>query len=126
MEYKKDTKVKGALRTPVITEVPTEKTLPFQKGQERSQIESIFDLNDSVADNAKMISLIMTTISRMYDSFTATQKDRIPQEDRDVIEYTFATFAQTETRADVQFTTEGITLIDKLLNRQGQIGDIFK
>lgn len=98
------------------------------KAKQRYKIEKqVFDTQDSVADNAKMISLMITLLSRFYDSFTDTQKNRIPQEDKALIEYLFSKFAETNTRADVQFSQEGgQTMVDKLLDRQAKIGEIVK
>lgn len=98
-----------------------------KKSQVRYRIENeVFDLEDSVADNAKMISLLITLVSRMYDTYTTTQKNRLSTADRQLIEYTFGVFANTETRGDVQFTQEGSAMIDKILTRQASVGVIVK
>ncbi len=93
----------------------------------RYEIENeVFDELDSIADNAKMISLLMSTISRMYEIMDDVNKDKLTPESRYVIEHTFAKFKTTDTRADVMVEKEGVTSIDKLLDRQGNIGTIIK
>ena len=98
-----------------------------KKSKIRYQIENeVFDLEDSVADNAKWLSLLTTLLSRFYDTFTDTQKARFSAEDKALIEMMFSKFKTTNTRYDVQFQEEGIALIDKILERQKQIGEIVK
>ena len=93
----------------------------------RHQIESeVFDIHDSVADNAKWLSLLTTLMSRMFDTFTDTQKGRLSIEDRALIEGVFGMFKNTNTRGDVQFAQEGPAMIEKIMSRQAQIGDIVK
>ena len=65
-------------------------------------------------------------MERIYSIIPDSEKDNLSDEDRTLIEYTFNKFESIQTRADVQFATEGITTIDKLLNRQAKIGDIVK
>ena len=98
-----------------------------KKMKVRHQIESeVFDLHDSVADNAKWLSLLTTLMSRMYDTFTDTQKGRLSTEDKALIEEVFGIFKSTNTRGDVQFSKEGPAMIEKIMNRQAQIGEIVK
>jgi len=127
IKYKDTVQTNGMLVKKAV--VPYLDTTPSidKKMKTRKEInENVFDLDDSVADNSKMISLLTTIISRMYDTFSDEQKDLMDSADREMIEYTFAKFKDTNTRADVQFATEGIGLVDKLLDRQGQIGTIVK
>lgn len=125
--YKQTTKINGALRSNAVTEVLDQEPKADKKSLSRLQIqEEVFDNSDSIADNAKMISLMMTLVSRIYDVLDDTQKDNLSTDDRNLIEYTFNKFSNTNTRADVQFASEGITLIDKLLDRQASIGNIVK
>lgn len=88
--------------------------------------EQVFDNSDSIADNAKMISLLISVVRRMYEVMPEEQKSLLTADDRTMIEYTFGQFALTQTRADVQFTTEGLALVDKLLGRQAAIGTIIQ
>ena len=95
------------------------------KSKQRLEIQDqVFDNADSIADNAKMISLLISVVRRMYEIMPETQKADLDSDDRTMIEYTFSQFASTQTRADVQFAVEGLALIDKLLARQGQVGTI--
>ena len=117
---------RGALLSKGVQEVQDSEIKRSKKDLSRLDIQdTVFDNADSIADNAKMISLLLTTISRMYDIMEDTQKDKLSTDDRNMIEYTFSKFASTNTRADIQFATEGVTFIDKLLNRQAQIGAII-
>lgn len=98
------------------------------KTKAREAIErEVFDDKDAIADNGKMISLMMTMMSRLYDVMDETNKSALDPADRALIEYTFEKFKLTDTRADVQFAEEGgIETVDKLLERQGRIGEIVK
>jgi hypothetical protein len=125
--YKQIMKIKGALRTPVIKEVPSEKEIPLKKGKDRQRIEeAVFDIPDSVADNAKMISLLLSILSRVYGVLDDTQKDQLTTEDRELIENTFDLFQTIDTRADKQFQAEGFGLVEKLMRRQQSIADIIE
>jgi len=87
--------------------------------------ENVFDDRDAIADNAKMISLLLTLTSKVYSILPKEQKDLLSVEDKTVIEYVFEQFKLTNTRADIQFQKEGVAMIDKLLNRQELIGKII-
>ena len=113
---------KKAVRKTYDTEESTDKKAFIREAIQKE----VFDEQDAIADNAKMISLLTTVMSRMYDIIPAADKDNLDPNDRAVIEQVFTKFKTTETRADVQFAIEGPTLIDKLLNRQGTIGNIIK
>ena len=116
----------GILYQTTIEEVPMVPSTS-KKIMKRQEIQDeVFDLEDSVADNSKMISLMLTVMDRMYNTFTETQKAKMTAEDRGMIEYMFSKFKVTETRADVQFKSEGLELVDRLLDRQATIGDILK
>ena len=91
----------------------------------RSRINNeVFDLHDSVADNAKMISLLFSLIMRMYGTYTDTQKGRLDTEDRALIEDLFNSFASSTTLADLQVQESGAAAISKLLERQARIAEI--
>jgi len=127
MTYKETITKTGNLHTKRIKHTPTTKTLSFTKDSIRKDIQNeVFDIEDSVADNAKMISLLITLSSRIYDILDTVQKDKLATGDRYLIEYIFAKFSTTETRADVQLVTEGTPMLDKLLERQSIIGNIIK
>jgi len=91
----------------------------FNKLNARNMIDvQVFDTKDSIADNAKMISLLFNMISKIYDALPTDIKDTISDTEKDMIEYTLSKFNAIQTRADVQLSTEGNALIDKLMNRQ--------
>jgi len=113
---------KKAVRKTYDSEESTDKKAFIREAVQKD----VFDEQDSIADNAKMISLLTTVISRMYDIMPDADKDLLDPNDKAMIEYTFSKFKSVNTRADVQFATEGVTLIDKLLNRQGAIGTIVQ
>lgn len=116
----------GTLFTKKVVEVQSEPSAT-KKDFVRLKIQNeVFDDKDSLADTTKWVSLLTTLVSLMYDTFTETQKARLPEEHRSLIEYTFAKFKVTNTRADVQFATEGISMVDKILDRQKAVGDIVK
>jgi len=119
---------RGMVVEPAVKEVLDDTPKRDKKSMARLRIQDeVFDLEDSVADNAKMISLLTTLLSRMYDTFTVTQKGRLATADRQLLEYMFTKFSATTTRADVQVGVDGaVPTIDKILNRQAQIGVIVK
>ena len=86
--------------------------------------EQVFDIHDSVADNAKWASILTTLISRIYSIIPTAQKDLLDPTERATIEYALAEFAKTNTRADIMLAAEGVAGIKKLLDRQGAIGTI--
>ncbi len=125
--YVNDMKINGALRTPIMKEIPSVKELAIKKGTVRKLIEDkVFDINDSVADNAKLISLLISVVSRIWSMQSEEQRGSLPQEEQDMINYFAAAFQNTQTRADVQFANEGVGLIDRLLTKQSDIGKIIK
>ena len=97
-----------------------------KKARARKAInEQVFDNEDSIADNAKMISLMLTMMSRLYGAMSDETKAKLDSDDRALIEYTMSKFASTNTRADMQFASDGaVPTIDKLLDRQAKIGEI--
>ena len=123
---RKTTKKTGALSSPAVIEVIDEELKVGTKYQNRVDIQdNVFDNSDSIADNAKMISLMLSMMSRMYDVMPQEQKDTIPAVDKGMIDYMFAKFSTSNTRADIQFSLEGTALIDKLIDRQVEIGVII-
>jgi hypothetical protein len=123
-KYKETLIQKGNLIKKAVVEVPDTEPKVQKKYQYRKVItEEVFDLHDSVADNAKMISLMVSLFMRLYNAnFDKTQ---LADDDKAVIDYVFQKFEETKTRADVQFQKEGQAMIDKLLGRQGKIGEII-
>jgi len=80
--------------------------------------------DDTIADLAKMVSLLLSMVSSIYGTLSTTQKGKIPAAERAIIDYATTTFAAIQTRADRQLATEGTTLIDKLFGREVEIADI--
>jgi len=108
-----------------VKEVPSEKVLDTRKGLSRMQIEEeVFDLADSVADNAKMISLLMSMVKRLYEVLPDDIKNNI--QDNAMIESVIDEFDNTQTAADVKFAVEGDNLIKTIFERQAKIGEIIK
>jgi len=116
----------GILFSKVIEEVPTKTVYKdVKKGKARAEIqEQVFDLADSVADNAKMISLMMSVIKRIYNALPSTTKSKI--EDREMIESMIALFDSIQTAADVKFQAEGDKMIKRLFERQNKVGEVIK
>lgn len=97
-----------------------------KKSEIRYKIEQeVFDLEDSVADNAKMISLIISVLYRVYDIIPEEQKKLMTDEDKSIIEAVFSNFKNISTRADVQFKQEGVEMVSRILDRQHKIGTII-
>lgn len=99
-----------------------------KKAFQRKQIQDeVFDYHDSIADNAKWLSILTTFMSRIYDILPEEQKINLDPDEREMIETLFEVFGNTYTRADRQFSEEGTeTVLRRILNRQGQIGNIIK
>jgi len=126
MKLEATTITNGMVVEPAVKEI-IDVTKKDKKSLVRLQIQdNVFDIHDSVADNAKMISLLTTLMSRMYDTFSTTQKGKLTTADRTVLEHMFTKFSTTTTRADIQVSVNGATAtIDKMLDRQAQIGQIL-
>ena len=117
----------GTMFKKSIVEVPEEPSRD-KKIQQRLKIQNeVFDIHDSVADNAKMISLLITMLNRIYTAIPEDIKTNISPADRSLIEYALNKKTAVTTRADIQVFTEGAAeTIDKLFARQAQIGNIVK
>jgi len=119
--------VKPFMFKKVIKEIPDEKPYSHKKYQLRYKInKEVFDLHDSVADNAKMISLIFALLTRIWEAIPNDIKDKMDKETREMVEYAFQKYHSIQTRADVEFLINGKELIDKLMDRQDKIGKLFK
>ena len=127
MKFKKVKKaVSKNLYKTFLVEEPSEMTYDKKARLRHSINDEVFDLHDSVADNAKMISLLFALLSRIYDALPDTVKANIPDKDREIIEYAFNRYHSIQTRADVEFAVNGINLINRLMERQSKIGELFK
>ena len=80
---------------------------------------------DTLADLAKMNSLLFSTVGAIYSTLSNSAKDKIPEATRGVIEYSIQEFDKVQTRADRQLKDEGNDLVDKLFSREVQIADII-
>ena len=124
--YKKVKKTNGLLVENYFEETLTPPSKD-EKVKKRYEIEKeVFDLEDSVADNSKMISLIFSLGATIYDVLTDEQKSKIPDEKRELIEYSIQRFKDTETWGDIQVKKEGKKAIDKLLDRQKKVAEILE
>jgi len=127
MGYEKVYKREGLRVRAYYKEKVDEALKTDKKAQARYLIENeVFDIRDSVADNAKMISLLVSFIERIWSITPDDQKDNLSDEDREAIEYVIGKFKETITWADIQWQQEGIGFADRLLERQGKIGEIIK
>jgi len=127
MEIREDyIKTKGGVLKKVFKESPA--SFPNNKKYKlRKTInEQVFDLYDSVADNAKMISLLFVLISRIWEVLPDDIKNKLDSTTKQMIDYAIQKYHSIQTRADIEFELNGKELIDKLMDRQHQIGQLFK
>lgn len=125
MKYENTTLQKGLLVKKAVVESVDETPKTSKKAHVRKKIhDEVFDLNDSVADNAKIISLTLTLLSRIYDVLPDDIKANLIDTDKQLIELAFGKFKTTITRGDVQFAKEGVGMINKILDRQNKVGEI--
>ena len=114
------------LYTKGVKETPNEEILTDTKSVKRLQIQDeVFDDKDAIADNAKILSLFLSMFNKVWEVTPQEQKDLMDPVDVQVIDYFKTKFDSTNTNADFMFQTEGVALIDRLLDRQAQIGDIL-
>ena len=127
MKYIKTTKQNGMVIDPAIKNIVDSEPKTDKKSKLRYEIqEEVFDLSDSVADNAKLISLMFAMSVAMYNALSDDTKNNIPDDVKAKIEYAITKFGSIETWGQIQLNTEGNEAIDKLLDRQAKIGDIIK
>ena len=84
----------------------------------------VHSLEDTVADLAKINTLLMSFTTAMYNVLPATQKNNIPAEIKAVIDHATQKWPETMTRGDRQLAVEGTALLDKLFAREVIIADI--
>jgi len=115
----------GVFKRAVVEEIDdTPKTDKKHISRKRVQDE-VFDLHDSVADNAKWASLLTGFVIRIYNALPEEIKNNIDPSDRQLIEALSAQFLETPTRLDVQIDKEGYGVIDRMLSRQKEVADII-
>ena len=125
VNYETIMKQEGMLTKRAVKKVYKEEVRSDKKAFIRKEIaDQVFDDQDAIADNAKMISLLTTVVSRLYDVMDTSSKNLLDPNDKTMIEYVFNKFRTVNTRADVQFASEGVALVDRLMDRQGTIGTI--
>jgi len=118
-------KVKHGMRVHNIWQVKPDKELEFSKGKIRKQIEKeVFDIEDSVADNAKLIFLLMASVKRLYKALPDDIKDNI--EDKEILDIMIDTFNKTQSIADIKYKKEGNNMITRIFDRQAKIGSIIE
>ena len=121
MDYKQKMKIDGALRTPVVEE--SLRTLEGDTYLKRKKInESVFDEADSIADNAKMISLIFSLVGVIWENM---DKSNVDPKIVDTVHTVISKFRSVETWADYLFETEGLEVIDRLIDRQKDVARIL-
>jgi len=98
-----------------------------KKAQVRYNIHhQVFDLYDSVADNAKLISLLFKIVVELWNTLPSDAKSNINTEKRELIEYVVNLVNNTETRLDKQMSIEGTNVINRLFSRQQTIANLIK
>ena len=125
----KQTKVTNGLRVQrAYVEDLDKKPQIGKKAKAKYEIQEqvYFALADSVADNAKMISLVFAMGSAIYSILTDSMKNNLDAATRDKIEYAISKYHSIETWGDIQLATEGNEAIERLLDRQAKIGTIIK
>ena len=118
---------KGNLYTKAYREILDNTPRKDKKSKVRYEIENnVFDIRDSVADNSKMISLLFGMVMHIYNALDTTTKDNIDPNIRSMIEYAIQKYDSIDTWGEIQLANEGTLAIDRLIDRQAQIGDIIK
>lgn len=106
--------------------VPLKKDARLTKRLQRLSINNeVRDYGDSIADLAKWNSLLTSTVMAMYGTMTDTNKAKLPQEQRGLIEEIFGLFKGTETVADYNLKS-GTSFIKDILNKEAKIKKIVK
>ena len=116
--------VAGAPARPVATGA-----VPVDQAKRLVVIErdaTVRDVEDTLADLAKMNSLLFSMVSALYTTASAAQKNKIPAADKAIIDYAVTKFGTITTRADMQLAVEGTALVDKLYQRETDITNIVK
>ena len=113
---------KGLLKVPDIEEPSRDNKLRIRKNIE----EEVFDIEDSVADNAKMISLLLSMVMRIYEVLPEDSLNSLSPQDKAIIEGTLGKFKVTETSADLKVKSEGMPFIYNILDRQAAVSKIIK
>jgi len=87
--------------------------------------QKVRSLEDTVADLSKMNTLLMSFVTSIYGTLSETNKGKIPEENKALIDFAVEKWPETQTRGDRQLQIEGTDLITKLFEREVQIADII-
>jgi len=112
------------VKRPVVTEPLVTPKLDRDKLIAYERDLTVRDLEGSVADIAKMVSLSFSAISALWSITSDEAKDELPSEVKKTIEYATSKFNAIQTRADRQLKVENTKFIDKLYEREVAIADI--
>ncbi len=120
------TKKSKYLYTKSVKEVLSDEPKTDTKSLKRLKIQDeVFDDKDAIADNAKILSLFLSMFNKVWATLPQSQKDTMDPLDVQMIDYFKTKFDSTNTNADYIFQTEGVELINRLLDRQADIGIIL-
>lgn len=86
---------------------------------------SVRNIEDTVADLAKMNSLLLNFIKAIYGAMDPAAKGAMDPATKAVFDYAVDAFNVVQTRGDRQLAEEGTALIDKLFAREAAIADII-
>ena len=127
MKYVETVKSDGLRVQKAYKEVVLDEPLTSKKAKARYEIENnIFDIRDSVADNAKMISLLFSMVYRMYEAMPEEYKQNLSEQDRQMIEFAINEFKNVQTWGDIKIQKEGTNAISSLMQRQDKVGQVIK
>jgi len=104
--------------TPVIPKSDIKKIISSERDKE------IRNSEDTLADLAKMNSLLFSMVAAIYSTLSTTAKAKLPVAERGVIDYAITKFTAMQTRGDRQLAKEGTALIDKLFDREEAIANL--
>lgn len=95
-----------------------------KKGKIRREIcDKVGDRDSLIADNAKMLSLLICAVGRLYDVIPENITSNLSSQDKMLLEYVFSKKSQTPSSVDISFSKDPTGTIDKLFGRQA---DIYK
>ena len=124
--YREVNKVDGALISKAI--IPVLDTRP-QRGKKitaRKKIsEQVFGLDDSVADNAKLIAVLTNCVSEMYRVMPSGTKAKLSNEAKEILEVISENYDFSKTIVGKKASKQGfVETIKALFGRQEKIAEI--
>jgi len=127
VKYVETIKTDGLRVQKAYKEVVQDEPQTDKKAKVRYEIENnIFDIRDSVADNAKMISLLFSMVYRMYEAMPEEYKQNLSEQDRQMIEFAINEFKNVQTWGDLKIQKEGTNAIISLMQRQNKVGQVIQ